>query len=142
LNFREYVEELIESLFASYTTSTRPDVSLDVAEDPDLPLDQLIGCGIMINELVANALEHGFDDTTLTPELALSFEQIGDDFRLILRDNGRGLPESFDPGRHGNLGWELLESLVQYQLQGEYEITNRDGLEVVVTFPRSVDPNL
>lgn len=135
LDFEEYVTELIDTLLAGYSTGLRPEVQLELTDDLDLPLDQLIACGIVLNELVTNALEHGFDGSVSNPKIAVTFGQTSDEYRMSFRDNGLGLPESFDPKEDGNLGWELLESLVTFQLGGEYEVSDREGLEVTVSFP-------
>ena len=85
-------------------------------------LDQAAPCGLLVNELVSNALKHAFPDGQ-GGEIRLALRPTQDGVRLCLRvsDNGIGLPADFDLRRSQSLGLQLVSDLCQ-QLGAELEI--------------------
>ena len=77
-------------------------------------LDQAAPCGLLVNELVSNALKHGFPDGR-RGEIRLELQPTRDGIRLRLRvsDNGTGLPADFDLRRSQSLGLQLVSDLCQ-----------------------------
>ncbi|HMK43474.1 MAG TPA: ATP-binding protein, partial [Dissulfurispiraceae bacterium] len=101
-----------------------------------LPLEQAVPCGLIINELVSNALKHGFPESrtgTVTVELA-ALER--GHLCLLVDDNGVGLSSSIDPKVAKTLGLQLIVNLVQ-QIKGDLVIgqTEGSGCCVSVIFP-------
>jgi two-component system, sensor histidine kinase PdtaS len=131
VDFRDYVESLVTSLFFSYQ---RPHVtsSLDVC-DARLPLDTAIPCGLIINELVSNALKHAFPDGsrgTVTIRLYAEGEHM---LHLEVRDDGVGLREDIDPDSTRTLGLNLV-SILTKQLQGTLTIDRNRGTGFHIAF--------
>lgn len=127
IDFRDYLENLIHSLFRSYAVSPdKVELQLDVA-DIKAGIDTAIPCGLIINELVTNALKYAF------PNGHSGWIRVGmwlrDDawVELIVEDNGVGLPDDFDPNQSESLGLQLVSVLVKDQLQGELEVIRKDG---------------
>ena len=85
-----------------------------------MPLDvgQAIPCGVLINELVTNAVKHGVAGER--PGIVrVSLEaRTGGCIDLRVADDGPGLPASFNPSRSSSLGFQLVEALVA-QLDGQ-----------------------
>jgi PAS domain S-box-containing protein len=82
----------------------------------NLGIDQAIPCGLIINELVTNALKHGFtDQSTGTIQVKLARSVAG--LVLIVSNDGYALPDQFDLLTAKTLGFKLVNSLVQ-QLGG------------------------
>ena len=84
-----------------------------------LPLEQAVPCGLIINELVTNALKYGFPDEKtgrVLVEVVLNDGQL----TLVVSDNGVGLPQGFEPAASGSLGLQLVTNLVG-QLGGRLE---------------------
>ena len=102
-----------------------------------LPARQATACALVINELLQNAVEHGYEGReggTISVEL----EDEGDHVRIVIADDGEGLPPDFDLGKTANLGLQIVQTLVQDDLQGAFEIEGHDGVRAVVRFPKKV----
>ena len=90
-------------------------------------------CGLIVNELVANSLEHAFpnrENGTITLNLCLDKSE---KITLIVKDNGIGFPDNFDWRTADSLGLQLVGLLTQ-QLEGELTINQNQGTEVIITF--------
>ena len=137
LDFPAYVRQLAAHLFHSYQVSlSRIRLHISV-EDIPLGVDAAIPCGLIINELVSNALKHGFPegkDGEIQIELTPT-----DSHRVTLcvRDNGVGLKAGVSFSDTETLGLRLVRSLVN-QLEGEARIRRSAGTAIRVTFPLSV----
>ena len=55
--------------------------------------------------------------------------------RIIIRDDGIGIPGNFDVSRSNSLGLKLIRTLVQHQLKGSLMINSHHGTEIIVEFP-------
>jgi two-component system, sensor histidine kinase PdtaS len=102
-------------------------------EEHHLSIDEMIPCGLIINELLSNVFKHGFKDTE-SGDVWVKFHCIGNAYTLSVRDNGKGIPEGTD--FNNSLGLSLVQDLAQ-QLNGNAEITNtaNGGAEIKVVFP-------
>ena len=72
---------------------------------------------ILSNEIISNALKHAFKDKN-EGELKLGLSIQDKDILLYVEDNGCGMPEGFEPEKHGSLGFTLITSLAD-QLNGD-----------------------
>ena len=101
-----------------------------------LPTQPATVCALVINELLQNALEHGYERQeggTVTVNLQDDGEQI----TISVDDDGVGLPEEFDLARTSSLGLQIVKTLSEGDLRGEFELHGRDkGVSAVVTFPK------
>ncbi|MFB6344252.1 MAG: PAS domain S-box protein [bacterium] len=135
IDISDYFDQLIEGIVTSQSKQEPPQVELEVDERLNLDLDQTIACGLIINELVTNALEHAFDGEGTHPEIELAFRRDGENAVLTVSDNGSGPPEDLDAPSSDSLGLQLLESLTDSQLDGDYDIRDENGMTVEITFP-------
>lgn len=136
VDFRDYVESLVTSLFFSYQ---QPGVmsDLDVC-DARLPLDTAIPVGLIINELVSNALKHAYPDgRTGTVTIAMREEESGL-LHLIVHDDGVGLRDDIDPDTAKTLGLNLV-SILTRQLGGTLLVERDGGTRFHITFMNRVD---
>jgi two-component sensor histidine kinase len=103
-----------------------------------LPTQPATVCALVINELLLNALEHGYrryEGGTVTVNLQDDGEQI----TISVDDDGIGLPEDFDLEQTGSLGLQIVRTLAQGDLKGNFELRGRDkGVSAVVTFPKQI----
>jgi two-component sensor histidine kinase len=101
-----------------------------------LPTQPATVCALVINELLQNALEHGYgrqDGGAVTVNLRDDGEQV----TISVDDDGVGLPEEFDLTRTGSLGLQIVRALAEGDLKGTFELHGRDkGVSAVVTFPK------
>jgi two-component sensor histidine kinase len=132
--FSEYAAGLLANIFEAAAASER-NLSLDIDTDPvSLPVDKAIPCGLILNELVSNSLEHAFrgvDRGTVRVEL----RHTADGFIVLsVTDDGVGVPADFDPRTGSTLGVQLISTLVE-QLRGHLVIERAGGTTFRVRFP-------
>jgi two-component sensor histidine kinase len=125
INFKEFIEDLAQSLIFSYTTSPYTiSLKTDII-DVSLNLDRAIPCGLIINELVSNALKHAF------PENRKGIITIGfsmhskNKYVLTVHDDGVGLPDQIDFQESDSIGLKLVPLLAN-QLDGEFSVQGRN----------------
>ena len=132
--FSEYAHSLASNVF--HATGVSPTkVSLDLAiGDVALPVDKAIPCGLLLNELITNALKHAFNDGR-SGTIRVAFGRIeGGRLRLTVSDDGVGLPQGYDVRNSESLGLQLVSTLSD-QLDAELEIDGRGGATFQLTFP-------
>jgi len=131
IDFGEYLRNLTRDLFRSYSAGS---VSLKLqAEDINLDIDAAIPCGLIVNELVSNALKYAFPRTK-GGELLITFSQVArDKFALSVTDNGIGLPADLDVRNPKSLGLQLVNMLVA-QLRGTLDVVSDGGTTFMITF--------
>ena len=129
-----HIHNLCAQLARAYEVQGRG-VKLDTqVDDVHLDLNRAVSCGLIVNELVSNALKHAFPngrEGTVTVEFKLS-----EDKRHILtvRDDGIGLPPGFEPRRCESLGLQLVQDLSQ-QLHGTMAVgSTRPGATFTLVF--------
>jgi two-component sensor histidine kinase len=133
INFGEYVQSLAKDLFRSYQRSLG-DIKLNIQVDEvPLDLDYAVPCGLILNELMTNALKYAFPNGrngTIQVEL-----RAGPDHNLSLRvaDDGVGLPPGLDLLNRKSLGLQLVNSLV-VQVEGKLEVESTAGTAFMVSF--------
>jgi two-component sensor histidine kinase len=91
---------------------------------------------LVINELLQNALEHGYDLRARGGTIALSFQDLGDRVELRVHDDGRGLPDNFDLNTVDSLGLRIVRMLVTDDLKGTIEMVTDNGVAAIVNFPK------
>jgi two-component sensor histidine kinase len=138
VHLQSYLNDLVQSLQQSYGAD-HVVITLDIS-DVTLPVDIAIPCGLIVNELVTNALKYAFprgagsDDD----EIVVSLHRTdAGTCTLTVSDNGRGLPEDFTiEGANGNetLGMFLVGTFVQ-QLEGTLTWHGGQGTTWRITFP-------
>ena len=87
---------------------------------------------MVLTELLQNAFEHGLDGGAGTL-LEVTAQRREDRLFITVVDDGRGLPMGFDPSSNGNLGLQIVRTLVQGELGGEFDMRQRDGGGTVVS---------
>ncbi len=136
IDFAEYLDRLVHHVVRSYGPAgqaVRPELEIEPAP---LSLDCAIPCGLIVTELVANAVEHAFPEGRGT--VAVRFRTENGRHRLSVADDGRGLPAGLEPAAAGSLGLKLVAALAR-QLGGELEWTVAGGTEFTVSYdPRAV----
>jgi PAS domain S-box-containing protein len=151
LNFSSYVKKLTKNLFQTYRLgNASTSLNMNLEENISLDMDTAIPLGIIINELVSNALKYAFADIdkgeiriTLCVEESRECKDNkarnnneglkGTSFILTVSDNGIGMSESFDLENPDGLGIQLITTLVD-QLEGEIELKRDNGTEFTIRF--------
>src|SRR4051795_7266316 len=92
----------------------------------ELPAAAATPLVMAVTELLHNAAEHAFVDGS--PGLiVLAAERHGDDLVVRVRDDGRGLPEGFDPAASTGLGLQIVRTLVTTELHGTLQMGSPAG---------------
>lgn len=133
IDFSEYVRSLAHLLFRSFGEATSR-IRLQIGgENIFLSVETAVPCGLIINELLSNALKHAFPGERKGEIVIHLSQETPHRFRIRVCDTGVGLPPHLDFQRVETLGLQLVQTLVQ-QLDGEMQIRSEDGVEFVLTF--------
>jgi PAS domain S-box-containing protein len=128
-----YIGSLVHDLVNASLLNTPVDCEICV-DHMNINLDIAIPCGLIVNELVTNALKHAFSGRTegrirvlmqLTPQHR---------YHLVVEDNGIGLPPDFECSCQSTLGMQLVDVLVN-QLGGDMAVSSEQGTRFVIEFP-------
>lgn len=142
INFKDYIRDLTKSLYRSYGTDAGR-ISLNIeADDILLEINTAISCGLIVNELVSNALKYAFPGDRrgtinvrlrriLESEIKNEESQI---LELTVSDNGIGMPKDFDFRSAESLGLKLVTVLSENQLNGKINIDDSEGLKFLIRF--------
>ncbi len=129
----------IASQVAQVSGSPDQEVSVQVTgSNIRLPASQATPVAMVVNELLLNAVEHGLEGRA-SGHIQIQLEDLGDAVRIIVEDNGNGLPPAFNPtAQTSSLGLHIVHTLVTDDLKGNLSMQQAEpqGTQAVVTFPK------
>ncbi|MEL6495117.1 MAG: AAA family ATPase [Cyanobacteria bacterium J06623_7] len=133
INFAQYIESLLDNLAYSLGSQER-NINLILDLEPiELNIESANPCGLIVNELVSNALEHGFSDRDRGNIWLKLKHNVDEQIVLTIEDDGVG----FKPGKNlqnsESLGLELVCTLVD-QIDGQIELDNSSGTKIEIVF--------
>jgi PAS domain S-box-containing protein len=129
LSLNAYLPALVQQVAATFPN--RDSVSVEtVAEDIVLPVKVLSTIGILVNELITNAMKHAFEGRE-GGRLRVSAAKAGERVLIKVEDDGKGMPEGRDPG--AGLGLKLARLLAQ-QIDASISIEGGKGTKVALEF--------
>ncbi|MBT4574840.1 MAG: hypothetical protein HOB92_00075, partial [Candidatus Cloacimonetes bacterium] len=137
LDIHTYFNKIVKHLFNIYR-----DPECNVAFNLDIDtiqmgMDLSIACGLIINELVSNALKYAFVSDS-NGDLFISLKRITtNEALMIVKDNGHGLPVDLDFNTNDSLGLKIVKILVEGQLKGSMKVKNEHGASFEIYFPLS-----
>ncbi|HKP58734.1 MAG TPA: PAS domain S-box protein [Polyangiales bacterium] len=132
--FDPYVRNLAHSVFRGASGALgRIKLTLDL-EPIALAVDRAIPCGLMLNELLTNAVEHAFPDGR-TGEVRIGLHVVDGTLELTVADDGVSIPEDKRSDFSSSLGLELVSILVE-QIQGTLQTSYEAGTSFRIVFPR------
>lgn len=133
LDFGAYLHDLCARLEASTRSVHTAEIRIEVAaERGAIDLDRAIPLGLIVNELVGNAVRHGFPDGR-GGTVRVGFAQLDGHYRLSVRDDGTG-PSAGVHALPQGLGMQLVDGFVR-RIRGRLSLKGGPGLEAVVVFP-------
>ena len=138
INYKSYAERLLHSLVVSMKGANHNvNIKLDVPE-MTLNVDTAIPLGLLINEVVTNALKYGIKDKD-PGTLHLQISKHGhDNYLMRIGDDGPGFTKDINFRDSHSLGLTLIHKL-SIQLGGSIEKNNDfDGTEYLLTFKEIV----
>jgi two-component sensor histidine kinase len=134
IDLTSYIERLCGHLFNSYDRfSQKIDFKLDISIQT-LDLDTAIPFGLILNELISNALKHAFPQQQQGRIEIKVAPTANGEIALTVSDNGCGLPANMNIAETTSLGLKLVKNLTK-QLKGKLEITGQTGSILKISFP-------
>lgn len=138
INFQEYLQAIVSHLRTSFGS---PGIACEIdAGGIAIPLDMAVPCGMIVNELVTNALKYAFPEGRAVRDAAgdrilVTMERQDGSVMLTVADNGVGFAPGFDWRSVRTLGMVLVRTLGEHQLRGSYAVDGQDGARFTLTFP-------
>jgi len=99
-----------------------------------LPVDQALPCALAVNEILSNAYKHAFRGRE-HGTVEITAVRVNSHIRIMVCDDGIGLPAHFDISEINSLGFKLIRTLVQHQLHGSLTWKSRNGTRICFEFP-------
>ena len=133
IDFGDYVHSLAHGLNLSCNPDpSRIGLNIDVTQAPlQLKLDSAIPCALILNELIMNGFKHAFPGEQ-RGEISVRFECGAEFNKLIVEDNGVGLPAEFVVEESTSLGLQLVSVLAQ-QIEADMQIIRGEGTKFVLS---------
>jgi two-component sensor histidine kinase len=132
IDFDEYLQLLVKELSSVFNSKMKVDTKID-AKNLKFDVDTAIPLGLIINEIITNSYKHAFK-TDKKNSLSISIDKSSkQEYRLIIEDNGPGIPKPIEIKKVNSLGLTLVNRLVK-QLHGVVNLTNQNGARFEITF--------
>lgn len=134
--FSDYIRSLANNvLHAADAAAAGISLSID-AQAISLGVDKAIPCGLILNELLTNAMKHAFPEG-VAGVIMVTLKHIGpDQVQLTVSDNGVGMQERSPAAVNASIGLQLVATLTE-QLEGTMQVRSTGGTSVSVEFPDS-----
>ncbi|MCC7105240.1 MAG: histidine kinase N-terminal domain-containing protein [Chloroflexi bacterium] len=136
INIHEVTNRMLQEVtHGTLDPEKKISLKLEGSKNFRLPAQQATSCALVINELLQNAVEHGYRDRS-SGTIAVRLIDSEEGMRVEIVDDGGGLPAEFDLEKSG-LGLRIVRTLVREDLKGQFELrAHGDGVMAVVSFPR------
>jgi PAS domain S-box-containing protein len=134
VDFAMFTGTLLSSLRESYGTDMAG-IAVQIDVDPiKFPIDTAVPCGLVVNELITNAVKHAFRDRHRGEIRVALIRLPGNEAQLSVSDDGRGLPDHVDTQKTTTLGLQLV-GLLAHQMSGTVSINRSNPTRFSVRFP-------
>jgi two-component sensor histidine kinase/tetratricopeptide (TPR) repeat protein len=137
IDMQAYISELITYLKEIFDTASGIHFEQDI-EPVKLDVSQAVPVGLILNEVITNAIKYAFDQTNNAIIKVSLYAPDPHHLHLTVSDNGKGLPENFHAFEGGSLGMSLVTGLVK-QLEGSLQFLNDGGVKLTIVFPYDKD---
>ncbi len=134
IDMNTYLGNLTRQILSVYDTGGNIRLSAQ-AEGIVLNVNTAVPCGLILNELITNAVKHAFP-TGGPGDIHIVLRAVDDDcIELSVSDNGIGMPEGFEWQQCGSMGLTLVRLLTE-QIRGTLEIFGENGTHCRIRFPK------
>ncbi|EWS64466.1 putative sensor histidine kinase pdtaS [Hydrogenophaga sp. T4] len=134
VEFQQFLGELLPNLMDSYGMVAGHVAMAIEANQVKLPINEAIPCGLIVNELVSNALKHGFPAGQCGTVRVLMRQDDDHHIELAISNDGLGIPEHQNLERSGSLGLQLVQLLTR-QLHGRLDVQRSGPTCFTLRFP-------
>src|SRR3989338_8413270 len=136
IDINDYINSLIKVILQSHGATTGRILVNVEHTDISFDIDKAVTCGLIVNELVSNAVKYAFPDRR-RGEVRIAIHTLSDnEIELIVSDNGIGMQEDLDIKKVESLGLQLVVILSEEQLKGKIELNRTEGTEFRIKFNR------
>ena len=136
---KEYIKTLVSNLVQSYSIDSNSIHLISQIDPIFLDVDTAVPCGLILNELLSNALKYAFPKGQAGTIHLEFISQPSQQYLIRVQDNGVGLPEDFQSQEWETLGLQLVWNLTG-QLDGEIQVnSSKEGTEFQICFPAKKD---
>lgn len=133
IDLRNYINELLQNIKKHFTVNQNISFQID-AQSVLMGMTDAIPCGLILNELVTNALKHAFTDSA-EGTIHIRLKVVDDEILLEVEDDGVGISDSSVLQDKEQLGLTIVNALTE-QLHANLEIQTKNGLHYILTFPK------
>jgi PAS domain S-box-containing protein len=140
ISMDSYIKSLIQYLFGIYNLHQEIELQFNL-EPVKLPIDTAIPCGLVVNEIITNALKYAYppyfsceQERGCPCTISTAIKVDGDNLILRITDNGIGMAiDAIDQKQ--NIGVSLVKFIVPHQLRGTVVISSIGGTEYLIDIP-------
>ncbi len=132
VNMKTYIESFLSTFNSTIGDHQNIQIQSQI-DEIELSITHAVPCGIILNELLTNAIQHAFPDGQ-KGTIKVSFGKTNEHYyKLVMEDNGIGLPEEFSLHESESLGLILVDALIK-QLHGTLSIDKDAGTRFLIFF--------
>jgi two-component system, sensor histidine kinase PdtaS len=136
INLRDVANRVVTQVQQSLLPHDRGITVSFTGPDIWLPAERATQSALIINELVQNAIQHGMESRS-EGKIQVELVDSGASVKMVVTDDGVGLGDDFDLATQANLGLQLVQSMVQRDLRGQFSLTSDDkGTRASVTYEK------
>lgn len=128
INTIEYFDDLIDNLFDSYNIDEEKIKLTKTIDSLDIDVDTMIPLGLIVNELITNALKHAFKNTNHKGMIQVILKEDMDTLQLTIKDNGVGVSKELFLSSD-SFGNKMIKAFLQ-KLKANIHVENMNGTSV------------
>lgn len=136
VDLTELAKTLTSEIIISFSSPDKK-ISFNIESPENLLFSsaKAVSVALVLNELLNNTVKHAFSNSD-EGNLKLLLENIDNSLYISIQDDGVGMPKDFSPAKDGNLGWQIINTLVQDDLRGTWEIKKlKKGTSIQLKIP-------
>lgn len=128
-----YISKLVENLFETYNVQPNQVAFEKDIQTLNVDIDTIIPFGLIINELISNALKYAFPNGR-KGKIQVQLQRQAGQLFLQVKDNGVGLPDDFSSENLSSFGYKLVQVFTK-KMRAILDITSDSGTTVTLTAP-------
>jgi PAS domain S-box-containing protein len=129
ISAKGYFENLIDAIIDLFPLSSNIIIERNIS-DYTINSKLLVPIGIIVNELITNALKYAFTDSE-QGILQITISRIENKISIIIADNGKGMPDDYNRDENKGFGYILVGMLIK-QIEGSFSMIRENGTKIVI----------
>ena len=133
INIHDYIEKLALRMIGIYKPFVEIEYKLKMT-DVNIGISKAIPCGLILTELITNALKYAFKDSTKKGLLEIEFLKLKNgNLQIRVKDNGPGIPDDINIQNPESTGLQIINILTE-QMNGQVSVNTENGTEFIISF--------